>query len=799
MPKPSPQPNQPWRLPLKPVQLEREQNYADRAIIGGVSGFVQKWAQQAMAAISAPELRAALAQLAADAANYSDLGLAARKSLVAEVQRLAGLVEQEACRKPKTTAERPPLGWASPLSDLPGIGPARTETLLKHSLVTVSDLLESYPFRHEDRREPQAVRSLEHRQTACLVLTVTGQGRLVYKGHQKLAIVPATDGSDSIDLTWFNQPYRATQMAEGTKLVVTGQVRVHKGNFALAVSEAEIVGKAAADGEGAAADDLHVRRIVPVYSSPPFSQVVMRKLVQAALDGCAEYPEERVPAELIHQRHLMPLAEAYREAHFPSNSETLRAARARLAYDELFALQIRLAQRRRQAKATREHAELDPAGAMDELRAALPFTLTRAQDRVMNEVLEDLRRPEAANRLIHGDVGAGKTVIAALALLAAARAGKQAALMAPTEMLAKQHHRTLTQLLGPLGLQPALLVGSMPAADKRQIQRDLMTGTLPLAVGTHALFQESVLFKDLAVAVIDEQHRFGVRQRALLVGKGSRPNCFIMSATPIPRTLALTAFGDFDISILDELPPGRKPVWTGLLRRREVDKAYRLVSDVVEHGQQAYIVCPIIEQSEDKYLIAAETVFNNLKEEIFPSLKLGLVHGKQDSAVREEMMTRFHSGELEAIVATTVIEVGVDVPNATAMIIMNAERFGLAQLHQLRGRVARSHEQAFCYLVSGASNLDVVERLQVLERTNDGFLVAEEDLRRRGPGEMAGVRQAGLPDLRMADLLGDTPTLAKAREDAFALIDQDPTLAAPENAGLKAWLGPQSQFEEWTL
>ncbi len=501
----------------------------------------------------------------------------------------------------------------------------------------------------------------------------------------------------------------------------------------------------------------------------------------------------------MSKHKLMPLAEAYAEIHFPSNNETLRGARARLAYDELFFLQVRLAQRRRQAKGTHDQTELDPAGAMEELRAVLPFKLTGAQERVMAEVLEDLRRPEAANRLIHGDVGAGKTVIAAVALLAAARAGKQGVLMAPTEMLAQQHYRTLSELLSPLGVQPVLLMGSMSAADKRAIQRDLMTGGIPLAVGTHALFQESVTFRDLAVAVIDEQHRFGVRQRALLVGKGRRPNCFIMSATPIPRTLALTAFGDFDISILDELPPGRKPVWTGLLTRRQEHKAYQLVSDVVERGQQAYLVCPIIEQSENSYLLATETVFNKLKDEIFPSLKLGLVHGKQDSETRERVMEQFRAGELEAIVATTVIEVGVDVPNATAMIIMNAEAFGLAQLHQLRGRVARSHHQAYCYLLTGASNPETIERLQVLERTNDGFLVAEEDLRRRGPGEMAGMRQAGLPDLRMADLLADTPTLAKAREDAFALVDEDPGLEAPEQQALKEWLGPESQFEEWTL
>ncbi|MEI6503844.1 MAG: DEAD/DEAH box helicase, partial [Armatimonadota bacterium] len=537
-------------------------------------------------------------------------------------------------------------------------------------------------FRHEDRRAPQAVRSLEHRQTACLVLTVTGPGRLVYKGPQKLAIVPATDGSDPIDLTWFNQPYRATQLPAGARLIVTGQVRLHKGNHALAVAEAEIVrspksasvahdslvGAASTSPGGPADEDLHVRRIVPVYSAPPFSQVVMRKLMQAALEGCTEYPEDRVPPELVSQRKLMPLAEAYREIHFPSNNETLRAARARLAYDELFFLQVRLAQRRRQAKAVHDHAELDPAGALEELRSVFPFAFTRAQERVMAEVLEDLRRPEAANRLIHGDVGAGKTVIAALALLAAARAGKQGALMAPTEMLAQQHHRTLTELLQPLGLEPVLLIGSLKAAEKRAIQRDLLSGHLPLAVGTHALFQESVRFRDLAVAVIDEQHRFGVRQRALLLGKGRRPNCLIMSATPIPRTLALTAFGDFDISILDELPPGRKPVWTGLLGRRELNKAFRLVSDVVERGQQAYIVCPIIEQTEDRYLIATETVFRKLKEEVFPSLKLGLVHGKQDSETREAIMEQFRAGDLEDIVATTVIEVGVDVPNATAMV-----------------------------------------------------------------------------------------------------------------------------------
>ncbi|MEN6641716.1 MAG: ATP-dependent DNA helicase RecG [Armatimonadia bacterium] len=779
-----------WRLPRGPLQLERRQDFADDAIIGGVSGFVQQWVHQASAVISARDLQAALGKLAVEAAQYAELGKPQRKALLAEVERLGSLVEQ-AMDKQRT---RPPsvipaLKWDSPLSQLPGIGPARTETLAKAGLATVGDLLQYYPLRYEDRRQPQPVAGLQHRQSTTLVVTVTGEGYLAYRGSQKLAIVPATDGSDLINLTWFNQPYRATQLKPGTKLVVTGMVRLHKGQAALAVAEAEIVQD----------EELHVRRIVPIYSAPPFSQVVMRKLVQATLEGCNDYPEDRVPAELLVERDLMPLGQAFREVHFPGNMETLKEARARLAYDELFALQVRLAQRRRAAKATPESAAVEVGEALAELRAALPFALTRAQERVMGEVLEDLRRPEAANRLIHGDVGAGKTVVAAVALLAAARAGKQAAIMAPTELLAQQHYRTLRELLGALGVEPVLLTGSMNGAERRRLLTQLMTGEAAVAVGTHALFQESVAFKDLAVAVIDEQHRFGVRQRAMLVGKGPRPNCFVMSATPIPRTLALTAYGDFDVSILDQLPPGRKPVVTEVTTRREVGRGYRLISDVVSRGRQAYMVCPIIEKNEGRHLAAAESMYAKIREDIFPSLKMALVHGKMDASEREAIMERFRAGELEALIATTVIEVGVDVPNATAIVIMNAECFGLAQLHQLRGRVARSSDQAYCLLVCGTGNLDTIERLQVLERTNDGFLVAEEDLRRRGPGEMAGTKQAGVPDLRMADLLADTRTLAVAREDAFRLVDEDPKLEAPENAGLREWLGGEDGVGAWTL
>jgi ATP-dependent DNA helicase RecG len=790
MPTPSRRQREPGNPLRGPIALERRQGFADKAVIGGMAGLLRQWATEAAGGLPEGDLRADLRRLKTRAAKYPDGGLEERRELLAEAERLAALVGDQPPRPPaQRAADLGPAGWHSPLSHLRGIGPARSAELAKAGLHTFGDLLQCYPFRYEDRRFPQAVRQLAHRQTACLEVEVTGPGKVTGKYGDQRATVPATDGSDAVDLVWFHQPYRASQFEAGAKLVVMGQVRLHQGKVALAVSEAEAL----------SGDELNTRRLVPVYSAPPFSQVVTRKLIAAALRECQEFPEERVPGEVTARQGLIPLAEALREIHFPTDSETLKPARARIAYDELFLLQVRLAQRRRRAKTAPDGCALEPGECLAELRQALPFRLTGAQERVAAEILDDLRRPEAASRLIHGDVGAGKTVVAALALLAAARAGGQAVLMAPTELLASQHHRTLTGMLGPLGLEVGLLVGGMDAAGRRPVLAALADGRLPGVVGTHALFQESVGFAGLAVAVIDEQHRFGVRQRALLVGKGLHPNTFIMSATPIPRTLALTAYGDFDVSILDELPPGRRPVCTEVITRQDVRRAYRLVSDAVERGQQAYLVCPLIERNESALQAAAEELFQQLRRGIFPSLKLGLVHGKLPPEERDAVMEQFRRGELEALIATTVVEVGVDVPTATVMVIMDAERFGLAQLHQLRGRVARSRTQAYCALVTGSGNEETIDRLKVLERTTDGFLVAEEDLRRRGPGEMAGLRQSGLPDPRMADLLADTQTLAQARADAFALVEADPSLAQAEHSLLKETLGPEPKGPGWTL
>ncbi len=781
-----------------PLHLERRQGFADRAVIGGMARLLQRWATETATRVADDTLHADLRRLKVRAANYPHESLEGRRALLAEAERLAIRVRDAATRQdaqPARRRQRPgeatakPLTWQSPLSQVPGIGPARSAELAKAGLYTCADLLQNYPARHEDRRSPQPVRQLSHRQSACLEVEVTGPGKVIGRYGDRRAVVPATDGSDPVDLVWFHQPYRANQFKPGDRLVVMGQVRVHQGKVALAVSEAE-----ALSGEG-----LNTRRLVPIYSAPPLSQTAMRKLIATVLKHCQDIPEERVPPQIVAERGLMPLTEALQEIHFPTNLETLKAARSRIAYDELFLLQVRLAQRRRRAKRAPAGCVVDPGDCLGELRQVLPFRLTGAQERVASEVLDDLLRPEAANRLIHGDVGAGKTVIAALALLAAARAGRQGVLMAPTELLAQQHHRTLGEMLRPLGLRVDLLVGSMDASARRQVMAALAAGETQLAVGTHALFQEEVRLADLAVAVIDEQHRFGVRQRALLIGKGLHPNTFIMSATPIPRTLALTAYGDFDVSLLDELPPGRRPVCTEVIPRQQVHRAYRLVSDAVERGQQAYLICPLIEREEGARQAAAEDLFQQFRRAVFPDLRLGLVHGKLPAEERDAIMEQFRHGELEALVATTIVEVGMDVPTATVMVVMDAERFGLAQLHQLRGRVARSHAQAYCALVTGSQDEEAIDRLKVLERTTDGFLVAEEDLRRRGPGELAGLRQSGLPDPRMADLLADTHTLALARADAFALVEADPGLERAEHALLRDAVGPERKGSAWTL
>lgn len=493
------------------------------------------------------------------------------------------------------------------------------------------------------------------------------------------------------------------------------------------------------------------------------------------------------------------LAEAIAQAHEPTSLEEAHAGQHRLVYEALFAMQADLARRRQRHRRGVAGSQVPTAGAAEAWAETLPFSLTGAQRRAIDEILADLAAPYPAQRLLHGDVGSGKTAVAGAALLAVARAGRQAALMAPTELLAEQHYQVLSRLLEPRGVAVQLLTAAAPPQAAARVRAAMAAGAAQVAVGTHALFQSGVSFRDLALVIVDEQHRFGVRQRAELQAKGQSPNLLVMSATPIPRTLALTAYGDFDVSVLDELPPGRRPVFTRVISPRQRRTAYQAIQDQADRGGRSFIVCALIEKPQADWLIAADEHFRHLRAAL-PALRWGLVHGKMPTEEQDRIMEQFRLGRLDALVATTVVEVGVDVPEATLMIIENAERFGLAQLHQLRGRVARSAQPAACYLITGSPNPEVIERLQILERTNDGFEIAQEDLRRRGPGELFGARQSGYLEARVLEAATDTRLLAQIREDAFAVLESDPELERPEHQPLHRYLERREQRQEaWTL
>jgi len=474
---------------------------------------------------------------------------------------------------------------------------------------------------------------------------------------------------------------------------------------------------------------------------------------------------------------LMELKDAIANIHFPKDGETLQVARRRLVFDEFFYLQLGLLQRQQQAKAIQKAAILAPRGQLiEKFYEILPFQLTGAQQRVINDILNDLQKPAPMNRLVQGDVGSGKTVVAVLAILAAIQSGYQAALMAPTEVLAEQHYRKLVSWFNLLHLPVELLTGSTKTAKRRQIHSQLETGELPLLVGTHALIQDPVNFQRLGLVVIDEQHRFGVEQRARLQQKGQQPHVLTMTATPIPRTLALTIHGDLDVSQIDELPPGRQKIQTTMLSGQQRNHAYELMRREIAQGRQVYVVLPLVEESEKLDLRSAVDEHQKLQESVFPDFQVGLLHGRMSSAEKDDAITKFRDNETQILVSTTVVEVGVDVPNATVMLIENAERFGLSQLHQLRGRVGRGAAQSYCLLMSSSRNPDAQQRLRVLEQSQDGFFISEMDMRFRGPGQVLGTRQSGVPDFTLASLVEDEEVLLLARQAAEKIIEMDVTL-----------------------
>jgi ATP-dependent DNA helicase RecG len=604
-------------------------------------------------------------------------------------------------------------------------------------------------------------------------------------GGRNLTRVRVGDGSAHMDLQWWNQPFREKQFQPGMQLFLYGRISEFGGSLQMDSPEFEVMGED---------NSLQVGRIVPVYPmTEGLFQTAIRRAIGGALERCAEEVEDALPPELRQRFELAELAWCLRQIHFPDDLEQKERARLRLVFEELFLLQVALAQKKMAA-----HVEevgirhIVPEEEIKGFLAALPFKLTGAQRRVMNEIRKDLKSPRPMNRLLHGDVGSGKTVVAAYALWTAFATGYQGALLAPTEILAEQHFSVLTRLLKPLGVEVALLEGSLKAANKRRIRADIAEGRAHVVIGTHAIIQEDIEFHRLSVCVVDEQHRFGVMQRAALQQKGAgglRPDVLVMTATPIPRTLALTVYGDLDVSTLDELPPGRQPIKTVSVKPQSRARAYKFVLDEVKKGRQAYVVCPLVEESEKlAQLQAATALAERLRHEELHDFRVGLLHGQMNVIERDEEMELFRAGMRDVLVSTTVIEVGVDVPNATVMLIEDADRFGLSQLHQLRGRVGRGQHASTCVLLANPKTEEGRSRISVMTKTQNGFEIAEHDLNLRGPGEFYGTRQSGMPDFRLANIIRDVDIIAQAREAAFELIAADPHLQWDEHQVLKSAL-----------
>jgi ATP-dependent DNA helicase RecG len=673
---------------------------------------------------------------------------------------------------PDTDLARLPLG--------PG-GPRKLATL---GVRTLRDLLHYYPRRYEDRRALPGFHALEDGAKATITGTITAKSR--HQPRKGMLILKATlrdDLGNTVNASWFNQPWVEKNVSEGRRIIVTGRVKKFGRKADLNVEYFEIEDP---DGESLATD-----RIIGVYpSTEGISQDFLRKSARLALEALPE-AEDFLSSRERGALRVAPYAEALREAHFPTSEEGLERALARLRFDEYLFLELRV-------MLQGEHGALGKRfTASDEdtstFEAALPFRFTNAQRRALADIQADMRSSKQMARLLQGDVGSGKTAVAACALYLAVREGMQGALMSPTEILARQHFANLTSYLFPLGVRVELLIGAMTARERADARARIAAGQVDVVVGTQALIQEGVEFANLGLAVVDEEHRFGVMQRRALL-KG-RPDVLVMSATPIPRSLALTAYGDLELTIIDELPPGRTPIKTKLLVDTQRTQAYSFVLKQVLTGRQAYEVAPLIEESEAEALqetLAATKLADDLRE-LLPQARVDLLHGRMSGAEKDDVMARFRNREFDVLVSTTVIEVGVDVPNATVMVIENAERFGLSQLHQLRGRVGRGAEQSYCILVAGEHTASTRKRLKVIEESTDGFVIADADLKLRGPGELRGTRQSGLDDLKLGDITQDAEVIARARDFAKAVLAEDPRLESPARATLRAELVARSE------
>ena len=792
---------------LRILRLEQAKGYEDKAVSGGLDRFLAQWRKEAGGIPAGDPLLATLEANKLFALPYADLPPARRSAWVRIALDCLEAAEPFVAKADVVTAtprrrlargigsgSPPPVSPEQPAEVLRGITPRLAPALRRLGVKTVSHLVYLFPRRHNEVRKVAELR-LDEEQTVQATLWDVREVRLGRAIRGAEAAVG--DDTGNIRVVWFNQPYLARSLKPQARYVLSGRVTLRRGRRVLESPHHEEIRPN--DGLEHLAQP---GRLFPVYPlTEGMTQRTLRRIVREALDRAVGGIQEALPQGLRRRNNLLPVDRALWQAHYPDGWESKETARRRLAFEELFTMQLAVLSRRKTLESGVRAVTLRPAaGVLETFLESLPFQFTGAQERVLGEVLGDMAGDGGPmSRLLQGEVGSGKTVIALAALLVAATCGYQGAIMAPTEVLAEQHFLTVGRLLEGLArplkeeymlsvyLDPfprpvtiGLLLGSMTAARKRKFRGLLADGTLDVAIGTHALIQEEVAIPRLALAVVDEQHRFGVLQRASLRERGRNPHLLVMSATPIPRSLALTLYGDLDLSTIDELPPGRQAIKTKWVMPERRSFVYQFIRGQVAEGRQAFIIYPLIDESEAINARAAVKERDRLAGEVFPDLRIGLLHGRMPLKEKQEVMQRFRQGHLDLLVSTPVVEVGIDVPNATVMLVEGADRFGLAQLHQFRGRVGRGEHDSYCILVAEEPSEEAQQRLSAMERLNDGFQLAEMDLELRGPGEFFGTRQSGLPDLRMARLT-DHDLLALARTEAQALLVIDPELATPEH------------------
>ena len=675
-----------------------------------------------------------------------------------------------------------------PITILKGIGPSKAKQFANLNIYTLGDLICHFPRGYEDRTKLVPIEKLEPDVPACFKAMVmnTPKTAHVRKGLD-ITRVQVADTTGRLNLTFFNSKYVSDQLQYGREYIFYGAV---SGDF---------IGYNMTNPAFESLDSAPVttRRILPIYPlTAGLSNAAVLKAVKQALELC-DTPPEIIPAEVRNRYGILSADRAYYAIHEPSSMAEAELAKKRLIFEEFFVFSAGLSLMRasRAEKKTAPYENTD----LTSFHNALPFRLTGAQNRAVSEIMADFRKGAPMNRLVQGDVGSGKTMVAAAAAFAAARNGKQSALMAPTEILAEQHYQSLQKLFAPMGIRVSLLTGSMKPKEKKEVRETIASGGVDLVVGTHALITDATVFRDLGLVITDEQHRFGVGQRAKLSAKGNDPHLLVMSATPIPRTLALLMYGDLDVSILDELPPGREAVDTFLVGESYRARINAFIRKQVAEGHQCFVVCPAVEENEDLGIKAATVWAETLQQTVFPDLRIALLHGQMKGPEKEAVMASFARGEADVMVATTVIEVGVDVPNATLMVIEDADRFGLSQLHQLRGRVGRGKAKSYCILTSHNKNQETLQRLKALCKTTDGFKIAEEDLKLRGPGDFFGSRQSGLPTFRVANLSYDLQTLKDAQSASAEWIDASGTSDRPEAVALRQRIGELFTRAEGTM